>query len=252
MKRPTWHYRQSGVIPFRRSEDGAEIMLITSRSRRRWIIPKGIAEPGISPAASAAKEAIEEAGVTGHVLPDPVARYQYRKWGGICTVAVFLMEVEGVLERWPEQKIRQREWVRPREASERVEIPELREVFSRLQERLADTPLGPAASLGGEAGAEPIQDEKVHATGEVQVIPIGNASSTQAEVSRACDILMGSGLAPELQTHGINVEGDLDTILDSVRRIHRTLHAEGSERVVTVVKVATRTDKKPTLAGKLL
>jgi uncharacterized protein YqgV (UPF0045/DUF77 family) len=36
-----------------------------------------------------------------------------------------------------------------------------------------------------------------------------------------------------------------------VRAIHETLHAEGVVRLVSYVKIATRTDKDPSLAGKL-
>lgn len=38
--------------------------------------------------------------------------------------------------------------------------------------------------------------------------------------------------------------------MHAVARIHETLHAQGTARIVSYVKVATRTDKQPTLAGK--
>jgi hypothetical protein len=57
-----------------------------------------------------------------------------------------------------------------------------------------------------------------------------------------------------IETHasGTNVEGDLSQILQAVERVHAVLHAEGTVRLITVVKLATRTDKVPTLAGKRL
>jgi len=36
-----------------------------------------------------------------------------------------------------------------------------------------------------------------------------------------------------------------------VRRIHETLHAEGTVRLSTFLKIGTRTDKDPDLAAKL-
>ena len=89
------------------------------------------------------------------------------------------------------------------------------------------------------------------ATGEVQVIPLGSGVSVRKEVQRAHAILEDSGLKAELHANGTNVEGELGLILQTVERIHETLHAEGTVRIVSYIKVATRTDKEPSLAGKL-
>lgn len=89
------------------------------------------------------------------------------------------------------------------------------------------------------------------ATAEIQVIPIGSGVSVREEVKRAHRILEESGLDVELHGNGTNVEGELQTILDAVRRIHEALHAEGTARLATFVKIGTRTDKTPSLAGKL-
>lgn len=91
----------------------------------------------------------------------------------------------------------------------------------------------------------------MHATAEVQVIPIGSGVSVRDEVKRAHAILEEADLKAELHANGTNLEGDLREIFDAVARIHETLHAEGTVRIATFIKVATRTDKKPTLAGKL-
>ncbi len=89
------------------------------------------------------------------------------------------------------------------------------------------------------------------ATGEVQVIPIGSGVSVRKEVKRAHAILEQADLRVELHANGTNVEGELSEIFAAVERIHETLHAEGTVRVSTFLKVATRTDKEPTLIGKL-
>jgi 8-oxo-dGTP pyrophosphatase MutT (NUDIX family) len=60
-------YRQSGAVPFRVRDGTIEVLLITSLTSGRWIIPKGIIEPQLSSAASAAQEAFEEAGVRGEL-----------------------------------------------------------------------------------------------------------------------------------------------------------------------------------------
>ncbi len=57
-----------------------------------------------------------------------------------------------------------------------------------------------------------------------------------------------------LETHaaGTDIEGELADILAAVQQVHETLHAEGSVRLVSYLKLETRTDKVPTLAGKRL
>mgnify|MGYP000604135431 CR=1 FL=1 len=49
---------------------GPQVLLITSLTTRRWIIPKGWRADGMTPADAAAREALEEAGVTGKITLD--------------------------------------------------------------------------------------------------------------------------------------------------------------------------------------
>lgn len=48
------------------------MLLVTSRKRRRWILPKGKVAAGMLPHRSAAREAMEEAGVVGTPNDAPV------------------------------------------------------------------------------------------------------------------------------------------------------------------------------------
>ncbi len=88
------------------------------------------------------------------------------------------------------------------------------------------------------------------AVAEIQVVPIGVGVSVRAEVRRAQAIIRESGLEVQEHSFGTNVEGDLDTILEVVARIHEVLHAEGSTRLSTAIKLGTRADKEPSLASK--
>ena len=89
------------------------------------------------------------------------------------------------------------------------------------------------------------------ALAEIQVIPIGVGVSLRQPVMRAHALLRQAGLVAQLHAYGTNVEGDLETILAAVKAVHETLHAEGVVRIVTNVKIGTRTDKDATLAAKL-
>jgi 8-oxo-dGTP pyrophosphatase MutT (NUDIX family) len=131
-----WIYNQSGVIPFRLEQGKIQILLVTSRSGNRWVIPKGIIEPDLSPKESAQKEAYEEAGVSGKISGEAIGTYTYKKWGGMCTVTVFLFRVENTLEDWPESYFRTREWMSMEEAVKRVDEAELKEIFSSVKSRV--------------------------------------------------------------------------------------------------------------------
>jgi 8-oxo-dGTP pyrophosphatase MutT (NUDIX family) len=123
-----WMFIQSGVIPYRRRRGQVEVLLITSRKRRRWVIPKGIVETPLCPADSAAKEAWEEAGILGQVIQPPLGTYEYNKWGGTCYVEVFLFQVESVMESWPEEW-RDRQWLSLNEAAGRVDEADLKQMI---------------------------------------------------------------------------------------------------------------------------
>lgn len=138
MRRPSWFFRQSGAIPVRFREGAWQVLLITSRNKGKWIIPKGIIQPSMTPAASAAQEAWEEAGVVGYLHPEPVGRYCYDKWGGTCTVEVFLLEVEQIESVWPEGESRKREWYSWEEALQKVEQEALRKVLRDAAGELDD------------------------------------------------------------------------------------------------------------------
>lgn len=126
---------QSGVIPYRIMDGKIEVMLITSSGGKRWVIPKGLIEPNMTSQDSAAKEAWEEAGVLGKVFPDLMGTYEYYKSGCTWQVDVFLLQVETVVENWPEAYKRKRQWVSIPKAIKRVDEPELKLILGNLPHR---------------------------------------------------------------------------------------------------------------------
>lgn len=131
VERPEHFYNQSAVVPFRFRDGVLEVLLISSRKKKRWVIPKGVKEPGYSAQDSAAKEALEEAGVEGVVLPDSIGEYEYSKWGGVCRVEVYLMEVKKVHDEWLES-YRDRNWLSPGDASTQVRESELGRILGSV------------------------------------------------------------------------------------------------------------------------
>jgi len=92
----------------------------------------------------------------------------------------------------------------------------------------------------------------MQATAELQVIPVGAGVSVRAEVRRIVELLAGHDFILETHAAGTNIEGELEDILAAVRQIHEALHASGSVRLLSYLKLETRTDKVPTLLGKRL
>jgi uncharacterized protein (TIGR00106 family) len=90
------------------------------------------------------------------------------------------------------------------------------------------------------------------ATAELQVIPVGEGVSVRQQVVRIVELLQGHDFIVETHASGTNIEGELQDILAVVEQIHETLHREGSVRLLSYLKLETRSDKVPTLAGKRL
>jgi 8-oxo-dGTP pyrophosphatase MutT (NUDIX family) len=114
-----------------------EVMLVTSRETRRWIIPKGWPHKGRTPHRSAAREAYEEAGVVGRVRRDSLGSFSYEKrmpTGSIavCMVHVFALEVRRQARKWPEQNEREFKWLSPRQAAKAVKEPMLGKIIRRF------------------------------------------------------------------------------------------------------------------------
>ncbi|MGB0749085.1 MAG: NUDIX hydrolase [Magnetospiraceae bacterium] len=128
--------RQSGVIPYRWVGNKLEILLITSRTNGRWIVPKGVVESNMTAPASAAKEAFEEGGVDGKVGKKALGVYHYEKLGMECAVQLFSMQVTKEHSKWPESHQRKREWMGVRDAVELADDRSVSEMISALAKSL--------------------------------------------------------------------------------------------------------------------
>lgn len=122
---------QYGALCWRLHRGRVEVLLVTSRDTGRWVIPKGWPAKGLDPAASAAREAWEEAGVEGEVSDAALGLYSYAKRRLPdpplpCAVTVFALRVQRLAETFPEQRERRRKWFRAEKAARKVAEPELR------------------------------------------------------------------------------------------------------------------------------
>jgi len=114
---------------------GKEVLMITSRERGRWILPKGWPIDGLDAPGAALQEAWEEAGVTSsNMANEPLGSFDYTKRldsGGeaVCKTQVYAVEVGELSAEFPESGERDRKWVSSREAAEMVEEPQLQEIL---------------------------------------------------------------------------------------------------------------------------
>lgn len=108
---------QSTALPYRFNGDLCEVLLVTSRRRAKWILPKGKIEKGETASERAAAEAYEEAGVVGVVAAAPLLASELVDPS---RPKVYPLAVEQELDQWPEMHQRQRAWFTLAQASQNV------------------------------------------------------------------------------------------------------------------------------------
>jgi 8-oxo-dGTP pyrophosphatase MutT (NUDIX family) len=138
---------QYAALPYRLHGRRVQIMLITSRGTKRWIIPKGWPMNGLKPSEAAVTEAAEEAGLVGEIADRPLGSYRYMK--GLkdeqtvaVQVIVFPFLVTGQSLDFKEQGQREFRWFGYQEAASLVAEPSLRRLIREFGEA---RPLNPIA-----------------------------------------------------------------------------------------------------------
>ncbi|MEQ9693740.1 NUDIX hydrolase [Shimia sp. SDUM112013] len=124
---------QFGALVYRIQNGKTQILLITSRKTRRWIIPKGWPMSGLTPAQAAAREAWEEAGVKGITHDIAIGSFSYSKKiktrGGVMPMPVmtivYPVQARKLSAKFPEEGQRRRKWFSPKKAALKVREPEL-------------------------------------------------------------------------------------------------------------------------------
>jgi uncharacterized protein (TIGR00106 family) len=86
---------------------------------------------------------------------------------------------------------------------------------------------------------------------DLTVVPLGVGVSLSAYVAVCEKLLAEAGLRTRLHAYGTNVEGEWDAVFAAVKRCHEALHQMGAPRVMTSIKIGTRTDRDQTLDDKV-
>jgi 8-oxo-dGTP pyrophosphatase MutT (NUDIX family) len=149
---------QVAALPMRIDVDGnPQVLLLTSRETKRWIIPKGWIMKGRKRWEAAAQEALEEAGIVGRLRKTPVGNYVYIKrraaHSDVCRVEVYLLSFTKQLETWREKGQRQAKWFGFGEAAALVDEPGLIKLLldlhaTGIDERKSQKPVQSGLELG--------------------------------------------------------------------------------------------------------
>jgi 8-oxo-dGTP pyrophosphatase MutT (NUDIX family) len=131
---------QIAALPWRRNADSGkpEVLLITSRTSGRWIIPKGWPMWRKKDWEAAAIEAFEEAGVEGMIEKEPIGSFQHDKKRVSALpirflINVYPLQVVRCLEEWPERSERQRKWLPLEDAAQLVCADGLRQILKQFR-----------------------------------------------------------------------------------------------------------------------
>lgn len=129
--------RQIAALPYRKHGGRVEILLITSRETKRWVIPKGWPMAGRTDYTAAKQEAFEEAGIEGRIGKKPIGSFAYQKRlkngdDQPCRVDIYPLKVQNLKRNWPEKAERTRAWFSVKEAAYQVRDADLELVILRL------------------------------------------------------------------------------------------------------------------------
>lgn len=137
--------RQVAALPWKQTETDIQILMITSRETRRWVIPKGGRMVGKTDPQAAAVEAMEEAGVQGPVSNAAIGVFRYIKRlrsgeDRANVVAVYPLQVMIQHGTWLEAHERERRWMLPETAAALVHEPDLAALILRFAEACKTRP----------------------------------------------------------------------------------------------------------------
>ncbi len=135
---------QIAALCYRESSEGElEVLLVATQTTGRWILPKGWPIVHRKAHRTAKVEAYEEAGVVGQVQKTPYATF--RSYKGLnsgmhvrTVVLVYLIEVEELLEEYPEATFRKRTWLPIDEAITRADDDGVKAVLDKFRTEMAE------------------------------------------------------------------------------------------------------------------
>ncbi|HEV7669026.1 MAG TPA: NUDIX hydrolase [Thermoanaerobaculia bacterium] len=146
--------------------EAGQILLISTRSGRRWQLPKGHIEIGETPEQAAVREIREETGVTGRIVaPLPGVEYWYVERGQARihkTVDYFLLDyIDGTTEDFDASEVSGASWFPWDEGISRLSFDNERQVVSVARELrengMVDPDLGRVRIAAGSGASSRVE-----------------------------------------------------------------------------------------------
>ena len=142
LKRPD--HIQIAALVYRVTPKGIQILTVTSRGTKRWILPKGWPMEGKTLIQAAQTEAWEEAGLVNVVSPAfELGTFKYMKHleTGLPVPVVahtFAFETDELAKKFPEKGQRKRKWVDAKRAKKLLKHPEIGTLIDTLLVRFSE------------------------------------------------------------------------------------------------------------------
>ncbi len=86
---------------------------------------------------------------------------------------------------------------------------------------------------------------------DLTIVPLGVGVSLSPYVAACEKVLAQAGLKTALHANGTNIEGEWDAVFAAIKRCHEVVHEQGAPRIMTIIKLGTRTDRPQTMDDKL-
>lgn len=83
------------------------------------------------------------------------------------------------------------------------------------------------------------------------VVPVGVGVSVSEYIAECERIIMAAGLESQMHPYGTVIQGEWDLVMETVKKCHEKVHAMGSPRIMSIVKIGTRTDREQTMQDKI-
>ncbi|KAJ9103764.1 hypothetical protein QFC21_002226 [Naganishia friedmannii] len=92
--------------------------------------------------------------------------------------------------------------------------------------------------------------EELYAVADFCLIPMGlETPSVGPQIAECQRVLEKSGLEYHLHGYGTNVEGPWSKVMDAIKACHEAVHAMGTPRIATDIRIGTRVDKQINQGG---
>ena len=83
------------------------------------------------------------------------------------------------------------------------------------------------------------------------VVPLGVGVSVSTYVAACAEVVREAGLIFRINANNTEIEGEWDAVFAAVKRCHEVVHEMGAPRIVSSMRINTRTDKTQSMADKI-